>query len=246
MATGATLTNLLTLYRAECRLSQNPAHNQGDEPAQINHIQRIQQEMYDNFDWPHLKVRRDINVQNGQRYYGLAADIRLERVINLEFLSDGNWRPLRVGIDSGFMSVNNSDLDSRSWPVAAWDLYGGAEGLPEESIEVWPIPNRDANVTSTTMDGVIRVWAIRNLRPLVNPGDVADMDDKCIAMFAAAERLSGTGAKDAQYKLDKANKRLAKLQGQRVKTRIFNMYSTYRQQTPSPRRPIVTYRPPNT
>lgn len=77
---GTTLVHLLDLYRAECRLSSNPAHNAQARDAQVNHIQRTQEWLWDDFDWPFLRVERYLDLQQGQRFYAPPEDIHLERI----------------------------------------------------------------------------------------------------------------------------------------------------------------------
>lgn len=244
MARGTTLENLLTQYRAACRLSLNPAHNQGVREAQIDHIQRVQSDLWDGFDWPHLRVRRDYPVQQGQRYYAPPSDMLIDRVEHMEFRTDGIWRRLGTKIGAAEFAVTDSELDQQSWPVRAWQIHEG------EDVEIWPITNRDAD--APTLDGYLRFIGIRNLAPLVADADRADLDDKCIILYCAAEYLAGTGGKDAQFKLDKANARLAKLRGELTPTRSFNMFSTYKMANTSyagrcyPFPFYVNYRPPGT
>lgn len=241
MARGTTLEKLLDQYRAECRLSLNSAHNQQDREAQVNHIQRVQAELWENFNWPHMRVRRELLCQAGQRYYDVPEDLSIDRLEMVEFRSDGVWRRLRTNITAGEYATVDSDLDQRSWPIVSWQLYEG------EQVEVWPIAN--ANGNPDTIDGTLRFTGIRNLAALVDDDDRADLDDKCIILYCAAERLSATGAKDAQYKLDKANARLAKLRGDLMPRRQFNMFGANQTRFFTERRnyrPYVTYRPPGT
>ena len=62
MARGTTLLRLLDLYRAECRLSLNPAHNSGARDTQVSHIQRVQNWLWSDFDWPILLVERFLEI----------------------------------------------------------------------------------------------------------------------------------------------------------------------------------------
>lgn len=236
---GATLTHLLALYRQEARLAQDPGLNRGDEPAQIQHIQRVQDDLWSEYDWPHLRVNRDFPAQLGQRYYDMPADVDIDRIIELKFRDGANWYPIRPGINYAEYSVTDSDLGVTAWPIRKWTIS------EDEMIEVWPVPNRNGSIVlNTTYDGVIRVVGIKKLSPLVAPSDTADIDDKLIAMFCGAERLAASGAKDAQFKLDKANARLARLRGNLATERTINMFSTLAPRGPNYNRRSVTYKPP--
>lgn len=52
---------------------------------------------------------------------------------------------------------------------------------------------------------------IRNLRPLVENTDVADLDDRLIVLFAAAEILANQKSASAQIKLANAQARFSRL-----------------------------------
>ena len=120
------------------------------------------------------------------------------------------------GIDNGHLSTWDSDLDERSWPVERWQVYEG------EQIELWPIPADDANTTS--LEGRIKVVGIRSPRPLVDDADRADLDDRLIVLYAAAEALAARGADDAGVKLQLAQQREATLIGNMSKIKNFTLY----------------------
>lgn len=238
---GSTLTKLLSLYRQEARLGQASNLNVGDEPAQIMHIQRVQEDIWSEFDWPFLQVDRDVPVQLNQRYYSLPVDLDIDRIIQVRFRDGSNWYHVTPGINYAEYSTTDSDTGKTSWPVRNWQLHDG------EQIEVWPIPNRNASVVpGTSYDGILRFTGIRKLKPLVGPSDVADLDDKMIALYCGAERLAASGSKDAQFKLDKANARYARLRGNATPKRSFNMFSSLQPRGPDFIRRSVTYRAPGT
>ena len=69
MARNQTLLKILNDVRAEARLSLNPAHNIADRDAQIILIQREQERLWAEHDWPHLVVDRYIPLIAGKRFY---------------------------------------------------------------------------------------------------------------------------------------------------------------------------------
>lgn len=233
MARGTTLVRLLDNLRAEAGLSLNPAHNNQARDVQINTLQRTQERLWDDFSWPHLRVQRQVPVSAGQRYYDPPEDLDISRLESIELFRDGTWAPLAPGIEGCHLAAWNSDLDERSWPPRRWTIHD------DQDIEIWPIA--DINCDPTTMDGTLKFTGIRNLRPLVADSDRADLDDRLIVMFAAAEMLARSKSSDAQVKLDMANRIYARIRGGLMPRRRFRMFGVG--ETPRPRRMIAHYRP---
>ncbi len=231
---GTTLVKLLDDLRAETRVSLNPAHNAQVRDSQVKRLQSVQERMWDDFDWPHLRVERQFDTQAGQRYYAPPSDMTVDRIGRVEIYADGRWQPVLPNIGSEHYSAYNSDLDERAWPPRRWQIH------EDGTIELWPIP--ELNADPETLEGRVKLTGIRNLRPLVNDGDVADLDDRTIVLYAAGELLAGAGAKDAQLKLQAASKREAKLRGQLSPRRTVKMFGLGKSTTP--RRFAPHYRPP--
>lgn len=213
MARGKTLGLLLNGLRAECRLSLNPAHNNQDRDAQIELLQRWQEALWEDYDWPHLRVQRTLTVQAGQRYYEPPEDIAIDRIEKIEFRFGTEWCALHYGIEAGHYAAFDSDADIYSWPVTRWRIY------EEDQIELWPVPSDDTD----GLEGQLRITGIRKLQPLVADTDRADIDDRLIILNAAAERLAARGEKDAKLKLDLATRRLLTLRGNSTKRRRFSI-----------------------
>lgn len=215
MARGTNLVKLLDLLRAEARISLNPAHNQQTRDNHVSLLQRTQEWLWEDFDWPHLRVERDISAQEGQRFYDVPDDITIDRIAEVWFRYGQRWTRLCPDISMAHYQQWDSDLDQRSWPVTNWRIS------ENEMMEMWPIPAQDAEVD--TLEGKIRVVGIRKLRPFVANEDRADLDDRLITLYAAAELLGAAGAKDAKLKLDLAGKHYAKLRGGMMPRRKFRM-----------------------
>jgi len=205
MARGTTLERLLTDFRAEARISQKPAHNIVARDAQVVLLQRKQEWLWNEHDWPHLRVDRYIDLAAGQRYYDMPDDIDIDRIQRVAVRHDSIYYGLGASIEEQHYAAYDSDLDARSWPVQRWKITENTQ------IEVWPIPSE--NYDSDTLNGRLKITAIRRLNPLVNVADTADLDDRLIVLHAAAEHLASTGAKDAQLKLEQAEKLFVKLKG---------------------------------
>ena len=235
MARGTTLIKLLDDLRAETRGSLNPAHNNQVRDSQVKLLQRTQEWLWQDHNWPHLYVHRDYPLEAGKRYYDFTTDFDVERIGLIEVKSDGAWRKLAKGIGPAEYVAYDSDLDQRAFPPMRYDLR------EDDQIEIHPISDQDGDTSD--FNGYIRVWGIRRLRPLVADADRCDLDDSLIVLFATAETLGGKGAKDGAIKTSIAQKRYATLKGQLNKRSGFNMFGVGRLE--ADRKPIIhRYRPP--
>jgi hypothetical protein len=215
MARNQTLLKLLQDFRSESRLSGNPAHNANVRESQVRLLQRVQEWLWEEHDWPHLRVERFMPVQAGQRFYSPPEDMTIDRVRKIEVRYGEQWCELTPLIPSEAYSHWDSERDERSWPVSRWRVYEG------EQIEVWPIPADNADTVS--LEGVMKITGIRSLRPLVADDDRADLDDRMLVLYAAAETLAANGSKDAQFKADAAQKRVMHLTGNMSKLKVFRV-----------------------
>ena len=208
MARGTTLGELVEKLRIAARYDPNPALSQNMLPLLKQTLKDTQERLYDEFDWPFLKVQRDKTLAAGQRYYDFPTDMNLERVIAVDVRNGDIWLPVERGITLTHYSHSDSDNDVRSDPVQRWDVKDTGSG---EQVEVWPIPATD--------DIALRFTGIRNLNTLVDNNDTADLDDQLIVLFAAGEIMGGAKNPEAQMKLSQGKRRLETLQGRVTKTR---------------------------
>jgi hypothetical protein len=211
---GKTLGLLLNDLRIESRLSLNPAHNNQVRDSQVGLLQRVQETLWEDFDWPHLRVYRDIPLVAGQRYYDTPNDIAIDRIIRIQVRFGAEWCGIAPGIDAGHYATWDSDADVRGWPVERWKI------VENEQIEVWPIPELAAD----GLEGTLRVHGIKKLSRLIADSDRAELDDRIIVLFAAAEHLASRGEKDAKLKLDQATKRYLRLRGNLTPSRSFKLF----------------------
>ena len=215
---GQTLVSLLDDLRAEARLSLNSALNAQVRDHQIKLLQREQVRLWEEFPWPHLRVERLIPVQEGQRFYSPPSDVLIDRIEKFEFKDVNTWIPLMPQINRENYAVWDSQQGRKSWPVSAWRIWEG------EQIEVWPVPSKDAD--DTTQNGYLKITGIRNLKPLVADTDTTDLDGRLIVLYAAANLLAANGSKDAQIKLDAANRMYTKLKGHLMPNTRFSVFGT--------------------
>lgn len=224
MARGKTLEDILNSVRAEARLSLAPAANSQVHDTQVLLIQREQERLWEDYNWPHLRVEKTFALQAGQYEYAVPDTLSIDRVEKIEVYDGSYWRPLIPGIGPNQFSLYETALDQRSWPVRHW------RPTDDDQIEVWPIPSQNGD--ATTLDGYLKVTGIRNLNTFIADNDRADLDDRLISLYVAGGILAATGAKDAQLKLEAANKLYSRLKGKQIKTQSFNMFGTTERKVP--------------
>lgn len=236
MARGTTLVKLMDMYRAECRMSTNPANNAQDRDRQIEHIQRMQEWLWGDFNWPLLTVKRTYLVQAGQRYYDMPDDLDIDRITKVELFYDQAYVPLYPGIDAPHYTAYNSDLDERQYPPQRWQIS------ENEQMEIWPVPDQNGDASSLT--GQVTITGIRKLKPLVANSDRADLDDRLIILFCAAEYLASKGDKSANLKQQQATAHYAKLRSGQLPRRKFSMFGIGSTSLDKPveRVPIAVYK----
>lgn len=202
--------------RAEARISLNAAHNNQQRDSQVQMLQRKQEWFWRDFDWPHLRVERTLDTQNGQRFYDMPDDLDIDRIQKIEIRADSVYQPMGWGIGAEQYAAFDSELDQRSWPPRRCQIS------ENEQLEVWPIP--DANMDPVTLEGRIKVTGIRTLRPFIKDDDRADLDSDLVVLHCAAEMLAAQSAPDAQLKMDQANALYAKLKGGLMPRKVFRMF----------------------
>lgn len=93
MARGTTLAELVTLLKSELRLATSDALNVNTLPSLKHYIAATQKRLYDEYDWPHLKVRKEKALRAGQRLYDPPDGMGLESIEDV-FVFWGNvWGP---------------------------------------------------------------------------------------------------------------------------------------------------------
>jgi hypothetical protein len=235
VARGTPLVGLLNMLRDEARLSRNPAHNVQTRDSQVSLLQRVQSRLWDDFAWPHMRVEREQPLQAGQAIYAPPSDMRVERIERLDVFTDSAWRPLAFGIGAAELSTYNTTLDERAYPPRRYQI------AENEDIQLWPIPDQSGD--EDTREGYLKITGIRDLRPLVADTDTCDLDDQMIVLYAAAELLAAAGAKDAQLKLESANRIYARKRGGLTQRHRFTMFGTGLSRSAG-RPAIGRYRPP--
>lgn len=202
MARGKTLAQLVSALKAETGESTLVSVGVGALPALQEKIRRTQEFLYDDYDWPHLKVFVSKTMTAGQRYYDIPTEINYERILKAVHWWNDEPTPIERGIGFDHYAQYHSDDDERADPVLAWDIRWRST---VEQIEVWPIPDSSGDT--------IQFEAIRKLRALTADSDVADIDDRLIVLTAAADILARQKAPGAGRIASMAAARYARLRG---------------------------------
>lgn len=199
MARGKQLQELISQLRAETGHNQAVAVGTSQLDNLKAQLGRVQEVLYDDYAWPFMRIERSINLQDGLRYYDLPEDLNYDRLECVKLKRNGVYTDLERGINFDDFSIYDSNSDERSSPMLKWDIRNTGT---VEQMEAWPIPNEA---------GSVHFFGTKKLARLTNDQDRADLDDRLIVLFTAAEILARQKSPDAKNKLDMANTRLLKL-----------------------------------
>lgn len=194
MARGTQLTKMVDMLRYELGQSTDRAAGTQDIDRMRYALRRTQELLYDEHDWPFLKIHRDLTLVANSRVYSLPSGLTPESV-NRAWLKWGSeWLPLDFGIlPEQYTQYAEGEATD---PVLRWDYR--EDGF----IEVWPTP---------ASPGTIRFYGTEALAPLVADGDRCTLDDLLIVLYTAAELEPDEGR--AQKKSSMASSRLRRLKG---------------------------------
>lgn len=210
MPLGTTLGELVNMVRLEAGQSASPSTGRNTNEAVKQHIRRTYRRLHNDFHWPHLNIRRDLELQAGQRYYTLPAGIDFQRLNDQAYtqeVGDDQWRPLVFGIGVAHFNAVDSEADVREDPVRAWDVFEGGQ------IEVWPIPASNG--------GRVRFDGVSLPKPLVSEGETLDIDDDLVALYVSAEWLARQKSPEASMRLEQATVHYQRLKARASKHSVF-------------------------
>jgi hypothetical protein len=227
MPLGVTLVELRRELRAETGTSLNPAQGTQAQGALDIVLARQQRELWDAYNWQHLKIWKDVALAQGQSTYSYPAEIAFDQVIRFYVASSPSaaWRPLRYGIKPwqigpggpsagtpthwrNVLTINTSGPTPVTDPVGQYGLV--------------PVP------ASAGM--LLRIEGQAPLNPLIADADFCIIDSKAIVLFAAAELLAVQKSEAAPLKLTKAQNYLRRLLADQGadKRGNYNMGGVYR------------------
>jgi hypothetical protein len=221
------LIDLRRELRAETGTSLNPAQGAQAQSTLDIIIARQQRELWDAYNWQHLKIFEDMPLAEGQSRYDYPAAMGFDQIAQL-LISSGEgaaWQPLAYGIQAHMIQRGAVQLGTpvRWRNVVSIDTSGPTPVTdPIGQLELLPTPDSD--------DMVLRFAGQAPLSPLVADNDTCIIDSKAIVLFAAAEMLATQKSEAAPMKLQKAQNYLRKLladQGADKRTN-YNMGGIYR------------------
>jgi hypothetical protein len=233
MARGTTFSEMIEMLKLKVGLDPDPALSLNLRPRLELLIKEEYERLYQEFDWPFLRIFPDMLTQAGERFYDVPDNMDLERIETVDYYWGNRWFPLERGISQIDYNTYNPDLDVRVDPTFKWDIKFTD---PKAQVELWPIP--------ASNDNKVRFTGIRKKTELVDTTSRCDLDDQMIVLFAASEYLAGRGSKDAGIIQQKAVERKRLMCGRSITTRN-NAFNMNNQQKPDPRfasrSPLVAY-----
>lgn len=201
------LNEMLAELRHEARISADVAHGSHLQVRYTSLMRRVQEQLYDQHDWPNLQIRADAAVAAGQRYTGFPATVNQNAIRDVfaRPASGGSWAPLTYGIQTEHYNLKDSDAGETDTKPSRWQPYQtlAAEQTSFTLFELWPVPNQDTTV---------RFEAKRALAPLVDPDtDHSTLDGLVVVLYAAVELLAAQKSEDTPVKIQAAKARLENL-----------------------------------
>jgi hypothetical protein len=168
-------------------------------------LARTQEELWTAFVFPDLIVRVNVPMAAGQYLYPFPSapvpmSFDMIRETWTATPSSTSWSELPYGIDEDCIKPDGTNTN-RADPVQAWDVEG-------DSFRVWPTPD--------TSGANVRFKGQMELKPLIADSDVSTIDATCIILFTAADLLARAKAEDAATKMQKAQRHLVKLLGNKI------------------------------
>lgn len=216
----ATLSQLVTMVRAEAGYALSVAQGLNTVETLKHIIRRTEIELWEAFPWDLLTIRAELPTPVGVYLFDFPADMNYDQVRQVYWTSGDKFGdPLSPHICEEHIIVGGANSTKGS--PQEWQLQG-------DQLRVWPTPS---------VPGTLRLKGQKYLNELVDEADTCTLDATMISLFAAAEVLERAGAKDAQGKMQKAQRHLAKLRGNQNKVKV----STFGAGRPAHRGPGHTY-----
>lgn len=205
MARGTQLIDLVTQLKAEVGASASVALGIDKTASYKQKLRRVQEHLYNDYDWPHLRVDTSKALVAGSRFYDPPTSpysLNYERIEEVVVYYSGQPHEVKRGIGFEQYAAYDPEQNQRADPTQRWDIrWTGTK----EQIEVWPLP--------ASGDMTLRFLGIRPLRDLISDDDVTDLDDNLIVLFTAAEIMGGKKSEAAQSVLAAANSLYTTLKG---------------------------------
>lgn len=246
MPLGVTLLELRRELRAETGTSLNP--NQGVQAQDTIDIllARQQRELWDAYNWQHLKIWTDVPLSGGQSVYSYPKEMAFDQIVKvyiaqvtkddaidpLKITAATSWTPLSYGIKPFMMHLGptNTGKPMRWSNIASVNTAGPVPITnPVGQFQLLPTPE-DLTLTAPKTSYVLRFEGQAPISPLIAPTDTCILDSKAIVLFAAAEILATQKSEAAPMKLTKAQNYLRRILADQGadKRQNYNMGGQYR------------------
>src|SRR5262245_4310611 len=202
MPVGVALLDLRRDLRAETGQSLNPAQNVQAQATQDNQLDRQQKELWDAYQWPHLRYWVDKPISSGQSVIDYPEEMPFDQ-INRIFISDGNssWKVLAYGLHAFDIPAGAAQAGG---PLRWGNKVSVTNGKTDPIGKMQLVPTPDSNYT-------LRFEGQAPCNSLIADDDKCVIDSKAIVLFAAAEILATQKVEAASLKLTKAQNYLRKL-----------------------------------
>ena len=259
MPLGVTLLELRRELRAETGTSMNPAQGTQAQGSLDIVLARQQRELWDAYNWQHLKFWVDVRLENRQAVYSYPPEMAFDQITRMYVSTvtysdpgDANsitaathWKPLEYGAKAYATTLGPAQLGvpTRWRNVATVTVTSGRVVTnPVGQFELLPTP---PDFTNNPNNGLmLRLEGQAPLSPLVDDTDTCILDSKAIVLFAAAEVMATQKSEAASMKLTKAQNYLRRLLADQGadKRANYNMGGNHRGGTdPDRGRRVVSY-----
>jgi hypothetical protein len=211
------LSVMVRNLRAECGHSLSVAQGVNSVETLKYLLARTQEELWTAFIWPELKIRAAVSLAPGQYSYpyptviypsptAMSYDcIRETWTAPAGSAAGTHWTPVEYGIPDEDMILPDDSNSERNDPARYWDVFDNT------NFRIWPTPN-----TATKL----RFIGQEPLGAFTADSDVSTLDATCIVLFASADLLARAKAEDAAGKMQKAQRHLTKLLGNKVSSKM--------------------------
>jgi len=243
---GVTLLELRRELRAETGTSLNPAQGvQAQDTIDIL-LARQQRELWDAYNWQHLKLWVDVPVTGGQAIYTYPPEMGFDQIVSIyiaqvtkddpvdaaKITSSTSWTPLTYGIKAFMMQLGPTRFGKPvRWSNRVTVNIAGATPVtnPVGQFQLLPTPE-DLTLTAPKTSYMLRFEGQAPISPLIAPTDTCILDSKAIVLFAAAEILATQKSEAAPMKLTKAQNYLRRILADQGadKRQNYNMGGQYR------------------
>jgi hypothetical protein len=208
MPLGVQLVDLRRELRAETGTSLNPAQGTQAQATLDIVLARQQRELWDAYNWQHLKIWKDMPLAQGQASYNYPPEMAFDQILHMYLATSptAQWQQLVYGIKPWMIKASGPIVGNpvRWHNIITVDTSGATPiTKPAGQFEITPVPASDSMS--------LRIEGQAPLNPLVADSDTCIIDSKAIVLFAAAEILAVQKSEGAPMKLTKAQNYLRRL-----------------------------------